>query len=648
MSNETERKSDYEEAYSQAWSGWADFQYDAKNDLRAVTKWAWTERDIKQMKLLQPDREIMSFPLLRRFVRLISNFQRNNRLSLSYTPVEGTDEITADQISMCSQYALNHGNGYHAISDAFEGSLKTGMNLINVANDSAANTMFERFAYNAFLLHPGFTKRDLSDCQYGILRKQITRDEAVMLMPEREAEIRKMSTEGTDNKFPLMARNQLYGEYLLPYDEFQMRETVKKKFLIQGNKPVLDGAGNKVPWRGTNKQLEEMQFLYPALDTVTEWVRSVKVTAYLNGEEMWHESDPWGLGDFSFTPVICFFDPEEEEIRLRVQSAVRGMKDAQRVHDRRTIANIMALETTIGAGMDIEENALVDDEQAFTAGPGKPRFFKEGKIGEQAYRDRPATAVPGGWLELQGTFDGLMGKIINLNEDGLLGVDQKDQLLLGVVGKMRMGLGMIGMFDFFDNLSLAQKIMGQKVLKLVQRYTPERVMRICNYQPSPAFYNKEFGKFDCVPIETVLTDTQRNSLYTELLNLKKMGAEMGDPFPAPWSLLMKYAPVTMKQDYTRALAQMEQEAQKKRAEQEKLQQLALQLDIQKTQAEIAADQGRAIERATQATENQADAALNRMKTVTEIQNERLRPGQEAWRLMIAEQKARQGGGNGST
>ncbi len=641
MSKEVDRKSDFDEAYNQAWGAWSTFQHESRNDLRAVTKWAWTQKDIEHMKRLQPEREIMSFPLLRRFTRLIGNFQRNNRLSLTYAPVENADEITADQLSMCGQFALNYGNGYHAVSDAFEGSLKTGMNLLNIANDSGFNTIFERYAYNAFLLHPGFTKRDLSDCQYGIMRKQIPMSEAIMLLPDHEPEIRAMSANKTDNKFPLMVRNNLYGDSLMCYDEFQQRDTVKKRFLVMAGQTMMDGAGNKVEWRGTKRQLEEMQLFYPELDTVTEWVRSIKVTAYLNGEEMWDAADPWGIGDFSFTPVICFFDPEEEQMELRIQSAVRGMKDAQRVHDRRTIANLMAVETVIGAGLDVEEGALVDDEQAYTAGPGKPRFFKDGAITENRFRDRQATSLPGGYMELQGSFDALMGKIINLNEDGLMGVDQKDQLLLGVVGKMRMGLGMIGMFDFFDNLSLAQKVLGSKLLKLIQQYPADRVQRICNAQPSPAFYNREFGKYDCVPAETALTDTQRNQLYTELLNLKRMGAEMGDPFPAPWSLLMKYAPVAMKQDYMRAIAELEKQQQQKQAENERLQRIAQQLEMAKAQADIAADRGRAIERQTQASENQAGAALDRIKTAVEIRNAQLQPEMEAYKLMLEEQKVNQ-------
>jgi len=120
-----------------------------------------------------------------------------------------------------------------------------------------------------------------------------------------------------------------------------------------------------------------------------------------------------------------------------------------------------------------------------------------------------------------------------------------------------------------------------------------------------------------------------------------MGAEMGDPFPAPWALVMRYAPVAMKQDYMRAMAEIEQQQKQQQAEAQKLQLLQQQIAIAKAKADIAADQGRAVERQTQAVENQASAALDRIKTAVEIQNAQMQPNLEAYKLMLEEQKVNQ-------
>lgn len=560
--SEADRKSDFNECYSQAWTAWGNWQSHAKDDLYAIADNAWTKQDIAYMKKVMPEREIMSFPLLRRFVRLIGNFERNNRTSVRYEPVEGSDEHTAAQMTMLANDAMVRERGYYTKSDCFDGALKTGLNLFNMSMDRNYCVHFERFDYNQFILHPSFTRRDLADCEYGILRKYITPSEAKMFFQDRDDDVDRLLKldRNEDEKFQNMPRVKLYGQYLLALDEWTRRTVAKKKYFIdQRVGYVRDRMGNKVEFEERPEHLFALQ-TNPYLDVVEEYERTVEVTQYLNGQEMTNEIDPFEIGDFSFTPYMAFFDPGIEHFHLRIQSAVRAMKDSQRMFDRRTIAMIRAMECAIGAGLDVEEGALVDKTQAYTAGPGHPRFFTEGAIENNRFRDRPAPVLPAGYLEMQEVFDKLPGKILNLNEDGLLGLDQKDTLLLGVVGKMRLGMGMVGMFDFFDNKSLSDQVVGQKLLKLLRRYPADYAMRILGEELSPSFYNREFARYDAISCETVLTDSQRNALYTEMLNLKKMGAEIGDPFPVSWTELLEFAPTAMKHKLIERLRAKDEQA----------------------------------------------------------------------------------------
>jgi len=499
---------------------------------------AWTKADIAYMKKVMPEREIMSFGLLRKLIRLISNFERNNRTSIRYEPVEGSDEATAAQYTFLANDAFAKSGGYHVKSDCFEGGLKTGLNLFNLSPDSQGKIHFERFAYNQFILHPSFSKRDLSDCQYGTLRKPITPSEAKMFFPDASDYIDWLlkQDKNEDEKFPNMPKIKLYGSYLLNLDEWTRRTVAKKRYFITPQGYFRDQYGNKIEFSEDNPEHIQILQSYPTIDVIEELQRTVEVTQYINGEEVYHGVDPFGIGDFSFTPYFGYFDPEVEHFHLRIQSAVRGLKDSQRSFDRRTIANIRALEHVIGPGTDIEEDALVDDTQAYTAGNG-PRFFKEGKIAGGASKERPAPNLPPAWFQLQEDFAKLPGKILNLNEDGLFGLDQKDQLLLGVVGKMRMGLGMIGMFDFFDNKSYADRVAGKKLLRMIQRYEPDRAQRILGEQLSPTFYSKEFCDYDAVPCETILTDTQRNALFVQMMEMKMQAAQTGEPFPFTYAEL---------------------------------------------------------------------------------------------------------------
>jgi hypothetical protein len=118
--------------------------------------------------------------------------------------MEGGDLETASQLNMVALWALQWQNGYHVASDAFEGALKTGMNLLNIYNDRNLNTHFERFMYNQFLVDPAFTRVDLADCHFGIMRKYVTGEAAKMLLPGKESLIETMlkqdASQGTSQK----------------------------------------------------------------------------------------------------------------------------------------------------------------------------------------------------------------------------------------------------------------------------------------------------------------------------------------------------------------------------------------------------------------------------------------------------------------
>ena len=181
---ERDRKNEFNEAYEQGWSAFSSWQAKAKSDIEAVLVDAFTARD--RNKLLKQGRDKLSIPLIRRNVKMISGYQRKNRLTIKYDPIEGADEETANQLTGIGSWSLGCSNGYNVISDAFENALITGINLVNLYNDREYYTKLDRIGYNQFILDPHFTKIDLSDCHYGILRKHISRQAAKILLPGKE------------------------------------------------------------------------------------------------------------------------------------------------------------------------------------------------------------------------------------------------------------------------------------------------------------------------------------------------------------------------------------------------------------------------------------------------------------------------------
>ncbi len=630
MATQRDRAKDYKEAYDQANAGFGAWQQRTKNDLKVFLGDPWTPAD--KLRFVKEKREPSSFPEIRTIINWISGYQIDNTLSIRYDPVEDADDLTAEQFTAIGVWAMQRANGYGIINDAFDGCLKAAMNLVNVYNDRDFNTELDRFGYNQFLLDPTFTRRDLRDCNYGMMRKYITKAEAKMLLPGKEAFIEGIDTQSnTDaqgDMYPYYARPQLYGDKLLAFDEFQQRTTRPTKTILI--KPL----NKEIIWRGTSAQLtafmkkliQEDGIPPELLSIIKGWENTVEVTVLLEGKEVSHGIDLFGIGDFSFTPVIAYYDPDYDKMEDKLQSVVRGLVDQQRASDKRMMAMTAVFEQQIGAGLDYEADALVDDEDAFVTGSGKPRLFNKGAISGKKYQDRIIPDIPQGMFQFEDLTSRKMFKSAGINEEmtGMAGSGGKpggNAQIAGFVSKLRMAGGLVGLKGLFSNLALSKKVIGQKELKLYQQYPLEKVRRILNQEPTPQFRNHDFGKYDAATCPGILTDTQKNQFYADLVQMTDMLIRLKQPVP-PFmlSMLMKNAPIAGKPEMLKQIEQYEQQQQKTAQEAKQRQDMMQQLEIERVKGEIFANRGIAEAQRAKAVEDISDAALNRAKTAAEIQD----------------------------
>ena len=621
MATERDRAKDYKTAYDQANAGFGAWQGVVKKDLTAYLSDPWTEKD--RLRFLKENRESASFPQIRMIINWISGYQSDNIRSIRYDPTEDGDVLTAEQFTAIGTWSMQHTNGYDIISDAFEGCLKCAMNLVNAYNDRNSDTKLERFGYNQFLLDPTFSRRDLEDCSYGMIRKYITKDDAKMLLPGKESFIESIdvtvNSDAQGDMFPYYQRPQLYGDRLLAYDEFQQRTTVEKKIILI--KPL----NKEIVWEGTKRQLPYfMRYMVQKegippelLSVITRWEPTVEVSTFLEGTEVNHGIDLFGIGDFSFTPIIAYFDPDHDRMEIKLQSIVRGLVDAQRASDKRMMAMTSVFEQQIGAGVDFEEGAFVDDEDAFKTGAGKPRLLKEGKL--ERIRDRVIPDIPQGMFQFEDLTVRKMYKSAGINEEMTGQAEGGNPQIAGYLAKLRIAGGLIGLKGIFRNLALSQKTIGRKKLKLYQQYPLDKVRRILNQEPSPQFQSREFGKYDCATVEGVITDTQKNMFYADLVQLTEMLIRLKQPVP-PFmlSMLLKNAPIAGKPELLKMIQQYEQQQSQQAQEQKQKQDMMQQLEIERVKGEIFANRGIAEAQRAKAVEDISDAALNRVKVIAEI------------------------------
>jgi len=281
---------------------------------------------------------------------------------------------------------------------------------------------------------------------------------------------------------------------------------------------------------------------------------------------------------------------------------VRGLRDAQYLYNRRKVIELDILESQINSGFKYKENSLVNPADVFLTGQGRGLAIKQEAQMSDVEQIIPPQ-VPSSMIQLSEILGKEIETISGVNEE-LLGSAVDDKA--GVLAMLRQGAGLTTLQILFDQLDRSQKLLGGLMIDLMQaNFTPGKIKRIINDEPSPQFYNKAFGKYDAAIEEGLNTTTQKQLQFAQLLQMREVG------IPVPTEELLKASTFQNKQELMESIEKAEQQ----KAQQE---QVAAQMAMQEQQAKInlaearaAADKGLGIERVSRIQENQALAEERR-------------------------------------
>ena len=549
-------------------------------------------------------RRQFNFNRIKRVINMISGHQRRNRKSTVVIPVENGDTETADQFTKIFMWISQQEGLLETISESFQGALVTGMNLLQVwvdyrSDPISGNVRVDNCSYNSFLIDPFFKKQDLSDCNSLWKRSFLTKRECIALLPAYKDLIEGLTANDTrDGKFQFMPESYNYGmKNLLTYDEYYYRDYRKQKMLIDTQ------TGEALEWKQTDTdRLALFLHTYPQVTVIEQEVPTVKVAIVVQGKVIYDGQNPMGIDTYPFVPVLAYYTPQMPYFTNRIQGVVRGLRDAQYLYNRRKIIELDIFESQINSGWKYKENALVNPKDIFMSGQGRGLALKE----EAQMTDVEqiiAPQVPPSMIQLSESLAREVQEISGVNEE-LLGSAIDDKA--GVLSMLRQGAGLTTLQGLFDQLDRSQKLLGKVILDVVQsNFTPGKIKRIIEQEPTIQFYNKAFGKYDAAVEEGLNTTTQRQMQLLQLLQLKEAG------IPIPDDVLLESCTVQDKKKLIDSIQQARQQ-------QQQIQQAQLQSEIAErtARAELAksrsmADQGLGLERLSRIQENKA-LAVERM------------------------------------
>ena len=570
-----------------------------------------------------------SFNRIRRIVSLIEGYQRRNRKSTTVVPMENSDQETADQFTKIMFYLNNKEGILETISNSFHGAVISGMDLLQIYVDYRTDPVsgdikIDNNAYNSFLIDPFFRKADLSDCNTIWKRSYVTRQEAMSLNPTKADIIESIHTSATDRgatdmKFQFMPENYSFKQRdLLTYDEFYYRDFRKQKVLVDSQ------TGESLEWKSDDEDaLREFLALYPQITPVEQEIPTVRVAIVVQGKVLYDGPNPLGIDQYPFVPVFAYYSPEIAYYPLRVQGVVRGLRDAQFLYNRRKVIELDILESQINSGFKYKENALVNPADIFLSGQGRGLALKEEASMADVEQIQPPQ-IPASMFQLSEGLSREIMEISGVNEE-LLGSADDDKA--GILSMLRQGAGLTTLQSLFDQLDFSQKLLGKLIISTIQaNYTPGKIKRILNEEPTQQFYNKNFGTYDCAIEEGANTSTQRQLQFAQLLHLREVGV------PIPEDVLIKASTIQNKGDIIESM-QARMQAQQQQAEQQAAIQMAetqARTNLANSRAEadramgaerisrIEENRALAVERISESEKDRMQAVLNMTKALKEM------------------------------
>lgn len=617
-----EIRSNYDDAYNKNYYAWNDFYPYADRDLRFYLGDQWDEAE--KRALYQEGRTTFVYNLIRPNINMVSGYQKKHRHSSVVVPVEANDQATADQMTKILLYILQFGDGYEMISECFRGALITGWNLLSIWKDYRTDPVngdicFGREPYSGFICDPYFTKKDFSDCSNICRRKYISLAQTKSLLPGMDKDLDllfKMGWERDDKFTWLPYQQQPNGQQMMAYNEFWEQGWENKKFLYNVR------TGRTFDYQGQESDF----FLYadPDIELIERQEPYVLQHIIVNDEYIKTEKNPYDLNEYPFVPLFCTFESESSDYVLKVQSLVRPMVDPQREANRRRSQMIDIVESSINTGWIAEEDSCVNPRSLYGTGQGKVIWKKRGTQPGALERMQGAQ-IPPGFFELKNIHDQDIMKVSNISEELLGQADSEQDSGLKVM--LRQGAALVGLQDIFDNLRFAQELVSRKCLKMAQGWSTEKLRRIMNEEPTQHLKDQQTIKFDVTVQEGVLTDTQQQMFFRQLITLKEMGE------PVPPGLMARAAPLQGKTEYLQAMEEWNKQQQQAQAEAAKIEQEKLKTQAQLFQSQsisniasakerftrAVANLGLEDERAAKAVEDRADAVLKRAQAAKQLE-----------------------------
>lgn len=620
MSKDLELKRDFDDYYTYSLNSWSNCHVEMNTDLEYYLGRQFTDDEL--FDLSEDGRQAYVYNYCQRNVHLLVGHQINNRKGFGVQAVEGSDEATSDIFDKVMSVSANNGGFYNVVTDCFEDELITGMGLCGLWMDYTddivnGDVRIKSDNFQSFMIDPKFTQVNLEDCGWILRRHYVNEAELKYLQPG--AKVKEFRVGTPDQKFNYMSLSRNNGgQKIYAYDEMWVRTSKKAPVIVNRM------TGNAKRWLGSEEDLEK-KLLEDVWNIRTDVViPSVKYTSFVGGEVVFNGDELSGLDDYPFVPFLGVYKPQYENFKYKLHGIIRPTRDPQDNYNKIRSKQDDILRSLLYSSWLIEKDALENPEDAFKAGTGIVLIKKKG-LNPDAIRQLEHGDLPQAFPYITEQLNKDILQLTGLNEESLGIIDTGNSDISAKLGKQRASNGAVTTQKYFNNLDIAMKILGNKILRMIQvNYSADKIKRITDMDVTPEFENKDFGKYDCVVKLQDLTETQREHTFMQALQLKQI---LGEEFPTSVVVdMMPVSNITAVRKAYQQQAEQQQQAKQGMQEQEEINkrlinaEIVHKLSLAEQERETGVyKQAAAIQQLSNGEANRAKANLDNIKSVREIE-----------------------------
>jgi hypothetical protein len=520
-------------------------------------------------------------------VNMVCGRQRQHRKATQMLAVHGASDKTASQGTKVLQSAYSNDDTYNTISNCFkEAAGITGLSLMHSWVDYRRDPICgdlktEMLSGDMIMMDAFWRDMSLDDCQFIRTRKYLHKSQVKQLLPERATEIDMLNSQAYfDTKFTFMPQQyNIRRKDFLAYDEYWYLCDRMGTFIVDPE----TYESTEVDF--DKEEMASLKAQFPHIVVVKEKVPTVHLAIIVNNVCFYDGPNPLSVDMYPFTPFVGYHDLANNNYSFRYQGIIRNIRDPQYLYNYRKQLEMDLLAAQF-SGVNVEEDALIDDNDAFKSGPGKVRFFKKGRM--QAINDIPGANInPANFQVTE-----LLKQDIQSNAGvtpELLG--QAEDSDVGITEQLRQGAALTTLQELFDNLDLSQRNAGRLHWAIIQKnYTLGKIRRMIEEEPTNEFRDKSFQKYDAVVTNAPLTATTKQLAYLQKYSLWK------DGLPIPVDQLLSDLTIQDKDKLIEAIQQQQEQQQQNEQKMAELQMENQQIVNNSLQAKAESDRGLARER----------------------------------------------------